>query len=101
LNIFTKDNIKKKPVFVWIHGGGFMTGCSYYPMYGGTNFANHDIVYVSINYRLGILGFWDFRKLGEEFESNAGISDQLTVLKWIKHNISSFGGDPNNGYYLR
>ena len=96
LNIFTKDNIKKKPVFVWIHGGGFMTGCSYYPMYDGTNFANHDIVYVSINYHLGILGFWDFRKLGEEFESNAGISDQLTALKWIKHNISSFGGDPDN-----
>ncbi len=73
-----------------------MTGCSYYPMYDGTNFANQDIVYVSINYRLGILGFWDFRKLGEEFESNAGISDQLTALKWIKHNISSFGGDPDN-----
>jgi para-nitrobenzyl esterase len=65
-------------------------------MYDGTNFANKDVVYVSINYRLGILGFWDFRKLGEEFDSNVGISDQITALNWIKHNISSFGGDPDN-----
>ncbi|MFA6755533.1 MAG: carboxylesterase family protein [Bacilli bacterium] len=96
LNVFTNGIDKKKPVFVWIHGGGFMTGCSYYPMYDGSAFAKEDIVYVAINYRLGVLGFYDFSKFGKEFESNVGINDQIVALNWIKHNISFFGGDPNN-----
>src|SRR5574344_2845476 len=96
LNVFTKETKTKKPVFVWIHGGGFLTGCSYYPMYDGTSFAKNDEVYVSINYRLGVFGFYDFRLLNEQFDENIGINDQIVALNWIKHNISFFGGDPNN-----
>jgi len=96
LNVFTKDNKTKKPVFVWIHGGGFLTGCSYYPMYDGTSFAKNDEVYVSINYRLGVFGFYDFHLLSDDFDENIGIYDQIVALNWIKHNIEAFGGDPNN-----
>jgi len=96
LNVFTKETKTKKPVFVWIHGGGFMTGCSYYPMYDGTSFAKNDVVYVSINYRLGVFGFYDFHLLSEKFDENIGINDQIVALNWIKHNIEAFGGDLNN-----
>ena len=86
-----------RPVLVWIHGGGYRTGQSSIPWYSGIPFAvNGDIVTVSINYRLGALGFTDLSHLGPEYENSSvnGILDQIEALKWVQTNIASFGGDP-------
>lgn len=86
---------KKRPVMVWIHGGGFVVGSGSSELYDGANLArNGDVVVVTFNYRLGVLGFLYFEnKPG--FENNLGIRDQIAALKWVKENISSFGGDPD------
>lgn len=65
-------------------------------MYDGTSFAKNDEVYVSINYRLGVFGFYDFHLISNDFDENIGIYDQIVALNWIKHNIEAFGGDSNN-----
>ena len=88
---------KKRAVLVWIHGGGYRTGQGAIPWYNGTRFAqNGDIVVVSINYRLGALGFADLTHLGEEFASSNinGTLDQIGALQWVQKNIAAFGGDP-------
>jgi para-nitrobenzyl esterase len=89
----------RRPVMVWIHGGGFQTGSGSVPWYHGTRLAaRHDVVVVSINYRLGALGFTHLRELGEAFagSGNAGILDQIAALEWVRDNIAGFGGDPSN-----
>jgi len=102
LNIWTQglDDKKKRPVMVWIHGGGFFTGGTTHPLYNGTFFAERgDVVLVSIQYRLGALGWLYLDELGgKEFSSskNNGLLDQVAALKWVKHNIEYFGGDPDN-----
>ncbi|NKB98104.1 MAG: carboxylesterase family protein [Pseudomonadales bacterium] len=86
-----------RPVLVWIHGGGYRTGQSSIPWYSGIPFAeNGNIVTVSINYRLGALGFTDLSHLGPEYENSSvnGILDQIEALRWVQKNISAFGGDP-------
>lgn len=85
------------PVMVWIHGGGYNTGSASDPLYSGEAFVGNGILFVSIQYRLNVLGFYDFTtyKYGEMFESNCGISDQILAMKWIHENIAAFGGDPN------
>lgn len=86
-----------RPVIVWIHGGGYRTGQGAIPWYNGTRFArDQNIVVVSINYRLGALGFADLTHLGSEFATSNvnGMLDQIAALQWVKHNISAFGGDP-------
>ena len=88
---------RKRPVLVWIHGGGYRTGQSSIPWYSGLPFAtNGDIVTVSINYRLGALGFTDLSHLGAAYESSAinGTLDQIEALRWVQANIAAFGGDP-------
>ena len=88
-----------RPVMVWIHGGGFQTGAGSIPWYHGTRLAAaHDVVVVSINYRLGALGFTDLSSLGEGYagSGNAGILDQVAALEWVRDNIAAFGGDPGN-----
>lgn len=84
------------PVMVWIHGGGFNTGSASVPLYNGYAFVKQDILFVSIQYRLNVLGFYDFTtyKSGELFDSNCGISDQVVAMQWIHENIAAFGGDP-------
>jgi para-nitrobenzyl esterase len=86
------------PVMVWIHGGGFATGASHQALYEASALAReNDVVVVSINYRLGILGFgeWsDWPALGGV--SNAGLRDQLLALAWVRDHIADFGGDPGN-----
>jgi para-nitrobenzyl esterase len=86
------------PVLVWIHGGAFMIGSSSLPTYdGGRLVAEHDVMVVSINYRLGALGFLDLRGHGGDrigAVTNCGLLDQLLALEWIRDNIASFGGDP-------
>ena len=94
LNIWTPqaDN-KKRPVMFWIHGGGFVIGASSRKRLNGSKLAVHgDVVVVSINYRLGALGFLNYPKV----TPNLGILDQIAALKWVNENIEEFGGDPKN-----
>ncbi len=90
-----EENSEKKAVMVWVHGGGFLTGATSWQMYEASNLALlGDVIVVTINYRLGILGF-----LGVETEDsvgNFGLLDQITALKWVKENIANFGGDEAN-----
>lgn len=98
LNIRRPDNDKDKlPVFIWLYGGGFSVGECSDPMYDGSAFAKDGILYVAINYRVGVLGFYDFTIYDKgNFDSNCGLSDQIMALKWVKENIEAFGGDPDN-----
>lgn len=100
LNIWTKSlDTPKKAVVLWIHGGGFTRGAGSDEKQSGVNFADDNIVYVSLNYRLGVLGFLDLEGiLGEDYKSsgNNGILDIIEGLKWIKENIEFFGGDKDN-----
>lgn len=88
----------RRPVLFWIHGGGYRTGQGAIPWYNGARFARHgDIVVVSINYRLGALGFTDLSAFGDEYATSGinGILDQITALRWVRDNIARFGGDPD------
>lgn len=102
LNVWTgAGSIKeKRPVFVWIYGGGFTTGGAAVPAYDGEAMAKKGLVFVSFNYRLGVFGFYSHPELTKESQHHAsgnyGLLDQIAVLQWIKKNISSFGGDPGN-----
>jgi para-nitrobenzyl esterase len=88
------------PVMVWIHGGGFFTGSGSESWYDGTHFAEHGVVLVTLNYRLGPLGFLAHPELAAtnpaRATNNYGLLDQLCALQWVKANIASFGGDPSN-----
>lgn len=99
-NIWTsglKDN-GKRPIMVWIHGGGFSTGASNADPTDGTALAQKGVVLVSINHRLDIMGFLDLSSFGGKWENsvNVGMLDIVTALKWIKKNAKAFGGDPEN-----
>jgi para-nitrobenzyl esterase len=89
-----------RPVLVWIHGGGYCIGSSAQAVYDGRNLATlGDAVIVSLNYRLGALGFLDLSSFSTDehtFESNLGLRDQISALEWVRDNIASFGGDPSN-----
>lgn len=102
LNVWTKglDDGKKRPVFFWIHGGGFATGsASELQCYEGRALAEKgDIVVVSINHRLNILGYLDLRSLGGKYSEsvNLGMQDIVKALEWVNANIEQFGGDPGS-----
>jgi para-nitrobenzyl esterase len=91
---------KKRPVLFWIHGGGFTAGSSQeLPSYDGENLAKRgDVVVVSINHRLNVLGFLDLSAYGDKYKhsANNSILDIKAALEWVKNNISNFGGDPDN-----
>lgn len=97
LNVRTPLDAKDLPVLVYIHGGGYNTGAASTKLYEGKAFVRKGIVYVSIQYRLNVWGFYDFSIYpeGKEFDSNCGVSDQLLAMQWIHQNIAAFGGDPN------
>jgi para-nitrobenzyl esterase len=83
-----------KPVLVWIHGGGYFQGSTGQRYYDGRNLAAEgDVIVVSVNYRVGVLGFVDFSGLDDSFESNLGLRDQIAALQWVQQNIAAFGGD--------
>jgi len=86
------------PVMVWIHGGGFEMGSGSSPLYHGTHFAKHGVVLVSLNYRLGSLGFLELGDLDPSYagSGNVGLLDQIAALEWVRDNIAAFGGDPTN-----
>ncbi len=100
LNIWTpaKNPGEKLPVIVWIHGGGFSAGSGTVPLYDGEAMAGKGVVFVTINYRLGIFGFFAHPQLSAESDKgvsgNYGILDQIAALKWVRNNIDAFGGDP-------
>ena len=95
LNIWTPAaDRKKRPVLVWIHGGAFSSGAGSLPWYSGERFAaNGDVVVVSINYRLGALGFLCLPGVSA---GNLGLLDQVAALRFVRDNIAAFGGDPDN-----
>jgi para-nitrobenzyl esterase len=88
------------PVMVWIHGGGFAAGASSEPRQDGGNLSKQGVMVVSMNYRLGIFGFFTHPELAKESghhaAGNYGLLDQVAALRWVHDNIAAFGGDPNN-----
>ncbi|SEF29103.1 para-nitrobenzyl esterase [Amycolatopsis pretoriensis] len=91
LNVFTPSTTGSRPVLVWIHGGGFSSGSGGQVWYTGTRLAREaDVVVVTLNYRLGVLGFLS----AEGIPPNLGIADQLAALDWVRDNIAAFGGNP-------
>ena len=88
----------KRPVMVWIHGGGFVFGSSAQPGYDGAALAKRGVVLVSLNYRLGVFGFMAHPALDREgpASGNYGLQDQIAALRWVRANIAAFGGDPAN-----
>ncbi|HTO01485.1 MAG TPA: carboxylesterase/lipase family protein [Microthrixaceae bacterium] len=87
-----------RPVMVWIHGGGFEMGSGSSPLYRGDSFARDGVVFVTINYRLGSLGFLELGGLdpAERGSANVGLLDQIAALEWVRDNIAQFGGDPSS-----
>lgn len=102
LNIWTNAvaDGKKRPVIVWLHGGGFTRGNGIeQDAYHGENIVRYgDVVFCSINHRLGVFGFTDLSAFGEKYKEsgNVGLLDMVSALQWIHDNIESFGGDPGN-----
>lgn len=101
LNIWTPGcDEKKRPVMVWLHGGGYESGSAIeHIAYEGENMSRYgDVVTISVNHRLNVLGFCDLSDFGEEYANsgNAGMDDIIAALRWIRDNIESFGGDPEN-----
>ena len=96
LNVWTTDVKAKKPVMFWLHGGGFDSGTSEWDP--GMCLAKKDVVVVSINHRLNILGFLDLSTCGNKYKysGNVGMLDAVQALEWVRDNIAKFGGDPNN-----
>lgn len=83
------------PVMVWIHGGAYYLGSSAQKVYDGRKLVTDgQVVLVTVNYRLGALGFLDFSSFGD-FDSNLGLRDQIAALEWVRDNIAEFGGDPS------
>jgi para-nitrobenzyl esterase len=100
LNVWTAAGTRGRPVLVWIHGGALTSGSSSERLYDGARLAAHGVVVVSINYRLGILGYLAHPQLSAEspqrISGNYGLLDQIAALRWVQRNIAAFGGDPAN-----
>lgn len=101
-NVWTgaRSPSERRPVMVWLHGGGFQFGTASDPRYDGTNLAKKGVVVVSMNYRLGVFGYLARTDLDAEEPGKSsgmyGLQDQLAALGWVKTNIAAFGGDPQN-----
>jgi para-nitrobenzyl esterase len=102
VNVWTPglNDGKKRPVLVWLHGGGFTAGSGQeQPAYNGQNLSRRgDVVVVTVNHRLGVLGYLDLASYGDQYKAsaNAGMLDLVAALEWVRENISNFGGDPGN-----
>lgn len=102
LNVWTraKSSEEKRPVLVYIYGGGFRSGGAGCAIYDGESMAKRGVVFVTLNYRVGTFGFFAHPELTKESgngaSGNYGIMDQIAALRWVKDNIASFGGDPEN-----
>lgn len=100
LNVWAPKDATDAPVLVWIHGGALVAGASSFGMYDGARLAEEGVVVVSLNYRLGVLGFLAHPELsaesGQHISGNYGFLDQIEALRWIERNIPAFGGDADN-----
>ena len=100
LNVWAPADATRAPVIVWIHGGSLRIGGSAEPLFDGANFARRGIVFVSINYRLGVLGWLAHPALSAESphraSGNYGLLDQIEALRWVRANVAAFGGDAGN-----
>ena len=100
LNIWAPANARNAPVFFWIYGGALWSGASREDLYDGTRLAQQGVIVVSINYRLGVLGWLAHPELSAEsplgISGNYGLLDQIAALRWVKQNIGAFGGDASN-----
>ena len=102
VNVWTPgiNDGKKRPVMVWLHGGGYSTGSGQeLPSYDGASLARKgDVVVVTLNHRLNVLGFLDLSSFGEEYAAsgNAGLLDLVAALEWVRDNAAAFGGDASN-----
>ncbi len=100
LNIWAPADARRAPVFFWIYGGALWGGASRDPVYDGARLAERGVIVVSINYRLGALGWLALPQLSaespEHISGNYGLLDQIAALKWVRRNIATFGGDPDN-----
>lgn len=98
LNVWAPAGANDLPVMVWIHGGGYYGGTAAQPPYDGANLSRHGAIVVTVNYRLGVLGFFTHPELSAESphhaSGNQGIQDQIAALQWVRDNIAAFGGDP-------
>ena len=101
VNVFRPFEVNSQlPVMVWIHGGSFVTGAGGDPLYDGSRLAHEGVIVVTFNYRLGPLGWLAHPALTQDGSdgamANYGMMDQLAALRWVRDNISAFGGDPDN-----
>lgn len=101
LNVWSATTVGKAPVMVWLHGGGHRVGSGSAAFYNGTGLARQGVVAVTVNYRLGLLGYFAHPALTEAADANAplgnyGLMDQIAALRWVRDNIHAFGGDPDN-----
>jgi para-nitrobenzyl esterase len=100
LNVWTRPDLRKAPVVVYIHGGAFYIGSGSMGIYGGEGVSQEGAVFVNFNYRLGPLGFLALPELSAESahgsSGNYGLLDQIAALRWVQRNIEQFGGDPEN-----
>ncbi|MER7079175.1 para-nitrobenzyl esterase [Saccharopolyspora kobensis] len=91
-NVWAPQDARHRPVMVFVHGGGFVSGSTRSPLYDGTAFARDEVLLVTLNYRLGITGFLDVPGAPR----NRGLLDVIAGLRWVRDNIEAFGGDPGN-----
>jgi para-nitrobenzyl esterase len=102
LNVWTAAaaESERRPVMVWFHGGALVEGSGSLPSFDGARLAQKGIVLVTVNYRLGVFGYFAHPALSAESEhqvsGNYGLLDQIAALRWVRDNIAAFGGDPNN-----
>ncbi|WP_407193975.1 carboxylesterase/lipase family protein [Bradyrhizobium sp. STM 3566] len=97
LNVFRPFGVDGPlPVMVFVHGGGFVTGTANDPLFDGARLAQAGLIVVTVNYRLGALGWLTHPALSDDGSGNYGLMDQIAALHWVRDNIAAFGGDPDN-----
>jgi para-nitrobenzyl esterase len=96
LTVWSPDTTGSRPVMVWIPGGAFVFGAGQFQLYNGSRLAaNGDVVVVNVTYRIGVFGGLELSSLGDGFDDNLALRDQIAALTWIRENIAAFGGDPD------
>ncbi|MCT7659657.1 carboxylesterase/lipase family protein [Mycobacterium deserti] len=95
LTVWSPDTSASLPVMVWIPGGAFVYGAGQFQLYNGSRLAvNGNVVVVNVTYRIGVFGGFELSDLGDGFDDNLALRDQMAALRWIQENIAAFGGDP-------
>ena len=96
LTVWSPDTSASLPVMVWIPGGAFVYGAGQFQLYNGSRLAaNGNVVVVNVTYRIGVFGGFELSDLGDGFDDNLALRDQMAALRWIRENIAAFGGDPD------